>query len=221
MTMVEKTHLLYKLYKYRALGHEYVSYHRKTTNAPDYSQNHDSLDALLKTVNKCQLCGLSKCRKKSVFGEGDPNAKLMFIAEAPGASEDELGKPFVGLSGQLLTKIIENVLKIKRNEVFITNIVKCHPPKNRPPTSVEIEACKPFLIEQISLIQPQIIITLGATSYHHLTGEHDTKISQIRGSVIPFNGMKLIPTYHPSFLLRNPSAKKDVYQDMLKVKTFL
>lgn len=220
--MVEKTHLLYKLYKYRALGQEFIPYRHKAASPSSIMQDDNgSLGALMSTIENCHLCTLSKCRKKAVFGEGDPKATLMFIAEAPGASEDETGKPFVGLSGQLLTKIIENVLKIKRSDVYLTNIVKCHPPKNRPPSFEEIAACKPFLMEQISLIKPRIIVTLGSISYHHLTGEHDAKISQIHGSVIPFGEAKLIPTYHPSFLLRNPSAKKDVYQDMLKVKTLL
>ena len=184
-------------------------------------QANGTLESLANMTKNCHLCPLSKCRKNVVFGEGNPNADLMFIGEGPGASEDETGKPFVGLAGQLLTKIIENVLHVKRSDVYIANVVKCRPPKNRVPTMEEVEACRPFLMEQITYVKPKIIVALGSTSYHHLTGEYDTKISQIRGSVIDFNGAKLIPTYHPSFLLRNPSAKKDVYHDMLKVKTLL
>lgn len=223
MTSVHKTHLLYKLYKYRALGCEYITYEHQLTNKKNsVGQNSSgSLNGLKSTTLECHLCGLSKCRKNVVFGEGNENADLMFIGEAPGASEDETGKPFVGRAGQLLTKIIENVLHVKRSDVYIANVVKCRPPNNRVPTMEEVDACRPFLIEQIEYVKPRIIVALGSTSYHHLTGEYDTKISQIRGSVIDFGGAKLVPTYHPSFLLRNPSAKKDVYHDILKVKTLL
>jgi len=222
MTSIQKTHLLYKLYKYRALGYEYIAYeHRPIAMSNTTQQSSTTLDSLYKTIQNCHLCPLSKYRKNVVFGEGNPNADLMFIGEGPGASEDETGKPFVGLAGGLLTKIIENVLHVKRSEVYIANVVKCRPPKNRVPDMEEVDACRPFLMEQIALVKPRIIVALGSTSYHHLTGEYDTKISQIRGSVIEFGGAKLVPTYHPSFLLRNPSAKKDVYHDMLKVKTLL
>jgi len=222
MTSVQKIHLLYKLYKYRALGYEYIAYeHRPSIASNAIKQSSSTLESLASSMANCHLCPLSKCRKNVVFGEGNPKAELMFIGEGPGASEDETGKPFVGLAGGLLTKIIENVLYVKRSDVYIANVVKCRPPKNRVPTMEEVDACRPFLMEQIALVKPRIIVALGSTSYHHLTGEYDTKISQIRGSVIDFGGIKLVPTYHPSFLLRNPSAKKDVYHDMLKVKTLI
>ena len=219
MTQTEKLHLLHQLYQYRALGFDYIKYERKL--APPKVVSDDSLHALEKTLASCQLCGLAKCRKKVVFGEGNPNATLMFIGEGPGASEDEAGCPFVGRAGQLLTKIIENVLHVSRNDVYIANIVKCRPPKNRVPLPEEVDACKPFLLQQIAQINPRIIVALGSTSYHHLTGEFDSKITQVRGQVMAFGDAKLVPTYHPSFLLRNPSAKKEVYLDMLKVKSLL
>jgi DNA polymerase len=222
MTSIQKIHLLHKLYKYRALGYEYIAYEHNLTSKPGtISQPSATLDALAHSIRNCHLCPLSKSRKNIVFGEGNQRADLMFIGEAPGATEDETGRPFVGLAGQLLTKIIENVLHVKRSEVYVANIVKCRPKNNRVPTLEEADACRPFLMEQIELVKPRIIVALGSTSYHHLTGEFDTKISQIRGSVIDFGGAKLIPTYHPSFLLRNPSAKRDVYHDMLKVKSLL
>ncbi|MRI57974.1 MAG: uracil-DNA glycosylase [Epsilonproteobacteria bacterium] len=180
----------------------------------------DDLEELKKIVLECHLCDLAKTRKNVVFGEGDPKANLMFVGEGPGATEDETGRPFVGRAGQLLTKMIENVLELKRSDVYIANIVKCRPPNNRVPTPEEVEKCIPYLWKQIELIDPKIIVALGSTSYRHLTGDK-TPISKIRGQVIDFGGRKLIPTYHPSFLLRNPSKKREAYEDLLKIKELL
>jgi DNA polymerase len=142
------------------------------------------------------------------------------VGESPGAMEDASGKPFVGRSGELLTKMIENVLLISRNDVYITNIVKCRPSNNDIPTPSQAHTCQPYLMKQIELIRPKLIVTLGATAYHYLTGD-DTDISKIRGTIHKQNGYTIIPTYHPSYLLRNPSAKKDVFDDLLKVKNLL
>lgn len=169
---------------------------------------------------KCHLCDLSKSRTNVVFGEGNPHAEIMFIGEGPGATEDSMGRPFVGRSGELLTKMIENVLLIPRKEVYIANIVKCRPPNNRAPTPTEAHTCQPFLLKQIALVKPKLIVTLGATAYHYLTGD-ETGISKVRGSIVQQKGYTLIPTYHPSFLLRNPSAKKDVFEDLKKVKALM
>ena len=180
----------------------------------------NDLEELRKIVENCHLCDLAKTRKKVVFGEGDPNAKIMFIGEAPGASEDETGRPFVGRAGQLLTKMIENVLEIPRSSVYIANIVKCRPPNNRVPTPQEAKTCLPYLLKQIEIVDPKILVALGATSYRYLTGDN-TPISKIRGQIIKFQNRILIPTYHPSYLLRNPSKKKEVYEDLLKIKELL
>lgn len=222
MVKYQKIRILYELYCYRALGYEYIN----QTDAIKDAKKHslalpNSMESLNSLVKSCHLCGLSKTRKNLVFGEGNTNANLMFIGEGPGASEDETGRPFVGRSGALLSKIIESVLNLKREDVYIANIVKCRPPNNRVPSIEEVNSCKDYLIKQISIIKPKIIVALGSTSYHHLTQEYDTKISQVRGEVFDFLGAKLIPTYHPSFLLRNPSAKKEVYRDILKVKEML
>lgn len=220
MTQLQRAQTLYQLYQYRALGFEYIK-------EPKIVQNNISLpipeniQRMSQMTSNCHLCALSKTRKNVVFGEGNENADLMFIGEGPGASEDALGRPFVGRSGDMLTKIINNVLKLRREDVFIANIVKCRPPNNRVPTLEEVDACFPYLLEQIKAVKPKIIVALGSTSYHHLTKDYDMKISQIRGEVLDFNGIKLIPTYHPSFLLRNPSLKKDVFHDMLRVKGML
>jgi DNA polymerase len=145
----------------------------------------------------------------------------MFVGEGPGELEDNSGRPFVGRSGELLTRIIENVLMLRREDVYIANIVKCRPPANRAPTGEEADKCKPFLIKQIEIVKPKIIIALGATSYSYLTGDMSAKISHVRGEMINFGTSKLMPTFHPSYLLRNPSAKREVMSDMLKVKAIL
>ena len=181
----------------------------------------DDLDTLRKTVEACHLCGLSKTRTHVVFGEGNPNATLMFVGEGPGQMEDETGRPFVGRAGQLLTRIIETTLQMRREEVYIANIVKCRPPKNRVPTEEEATTCIPYLHKQIEIVDPKIIVALGATSYRYLSGDHHGSISKIRGEFIDFGGRTLLATFHPSYLLRNPSAKKMVYYDMLKVKAKL
>ncbi|MDN5377331.1 MAG: uracil-DNA glycosylase [Sulfurospirillum sp.] len=204
------------------MGFEYFKEYKPVITEPQSNFSlPNQMDILKEDVHRCHLCELSKRRKNVVFGEGNPHAKLMFIGEAPGASEDESGKPFVGRAGELLTKIIENVLGLKREDVYIANIIKCRPPENRVPSMDEVSACKPYLLKQIKMVNPSIIVALGSTSFHHLTGEYDTPISKIRGEVLNFGDAKLIPTFHPSFLLRNPTSKKEVYADMLKVKGML
>jgi DNA polymerase len=154
-----------------------------------------------------------------VFGEGNEKATLMFIGEGPGYDEDLQGKPFVGRAGQLLTKIIESV-NLSREEVYITNIIKCRPPQNRNPESDEIQSCHPFLMKQISVIQPKIICALGTFSAQTLL-KTDTKITALRGKVYDLEGIKVIPTYHPAFLLRNPEKKREVWEDMKKIVELL
>jgi DNA polymerase len=171
-------------------------------------------------VKECYLCELSKTRKNVVFGEGDINTKLMFVGEGPGATEDNTGRPFVGRAGELLTKMIENVLNIPRSSVYIANIVKCRPPNNRVPTAKEALTCKPYLQKQIEIIKPKLIVTLGSTAYNYLTND-TTAISKVRGNLFDMKDYWVLPTFHPSYLLRNPSAKKEAYLDMLKIKEFL
>ncbi len=221
MTQIEKIRLLKLLYQYRAMGIEYFKEYNPIRADINMPANISSLTEIEEKIKKCHLCPLAKTRKNIVVGEGNPNADLMFIGEAPGANEDETGKPFVGRAGMLLTKIIENVLHLKREDVYIANIVKCRPPNNRVPTLEEVSSCKPYLLEQIKIINPKLIVALGSTSYHHLSEDYNMPISKIRGEILEFGNAKLIPTYHPSFLLRNPSAKKDVFADMLKVKNLL
>jgi len=211
--------LLKQLYQLRQLGYKYTSATVYKEDEPDLSLP-DTLKKLKVQAQQCHLCELSKSRNSVVFGEGNPQADIMFIGEAPGATEDSMGKPFTGRSGELLTKMIENVLLIKREEVYITNIVKCRPPDNRVPSPTEAHTCYSFLLKQIELVKPKLIITLGGTAYHYMTGD-ETGISKIRGTLHQQNGYTLIPTYHPSFLLRNPSAKKEVFEDLKKAKVLM
>ena len=175
----------------------------------------NSLEELENFISNCVRCRLSRERKNIVFGEGLPNATLVFVGEAPGVEEDVRGKPFVGPAGKLLTDIIK-AMGLTREEVYICNIVKCHPPGNRDPGPDEIGTCLPFLKGQISLIKPEIICTLGRVSAQALVGK-DFKITRDRGQWQGFCGIPLIPTYHPAYLLRYPQAKRQVWEDMKKV----
>ncbi|MDR2399203.1 MAG: uracil-DNA glycosylase [Endomicrobium sp.] len=189
----------------------------------------EKLEVLKKKIDSCVDCPLGKSRLNAVIGVGCPNADLMFVGEGPGFDEDHKGEPFVGKAGQLLTKIIE-AMGFTRETVYIANIVKCHPmidPTNpekrsndRPPTPIEIETCRHYLDEQIKIIKPKIIVTLGTSSTKGLLYTEES-ISEIRGVVKEYNGIKLMPTYHPAALLRNPSLKKSVWSDMKKVMHYL
>src|SRR5438067_579172 len=163
----------------------------------------------------CEKCKLSKTRTQVVYGVGNPNADLMFIGEAPGRDEDLKGEPFVGRAGQLLTDIIK-AMKLTRDDVYIANVIKCRPPENRNPEPDELEACRPWIRRQIEIIQPKVIVTLGRFALQSLT-EKGYAISSVRGQWLDYNGIKVMPTYHPAYLLRNPAAKKEVWSDMKKV----
>ena len=208
--------LLKQLYLLKQLGYKYTNVTAFKEEEPNLALP-DTLDKLKKQALECHLCNLSKSRTQVVFGEGKSNADIMFVGEAPGATEDSNGKPFVGRSGDLLTKMIENVLLIPRSEVYITNIVKCRPADNAEPTPSEAHTCHPYLLKQLALIKPKIVVALGATAYHYLSGD-DSPISKVRGTVHTQEGYTLIPTYHPAYLLRNPSAKKEVFEDLKLVK---
>jgi DNA polymerase len=171
---------------------------------------------LTEKVHTCTRCGLHEQRTHAVFGTGNPYAELMVIGEGPGEEEDKQGLPFVGKSGQLLDKILGAAGFSREENVFIANIVKCRPPANREPTPEERAFCLPFLLLQIEMIQPSIIILLGSTALKGLI-DPDGKISQVRGKWIEWNDYLVMPTYHPSALLHNPDLKKDVWDDMKHV----
>lgn len=182
--------------------------------------NLKTFEVLKDEVFNCTKCGLSKLRKNIVFGEGNISAELMFIGEGPGEEEDNTGRPFVGRAGKLLTKIIE-AMNIKREDVYIANIIKCRPPGNRNPKEEEVKACYDYLINQIMLIKPKIIVTLGSPSTCTIFGR-EIKISKVRGLFYDWDhGIKIMPTFHPAYLLRNPKEKRLVWEDMQKVMSYL
>lgn len=174
------------------------------------------LRAIREEIGECRRCRLCEKRTQIVFGVGDPKARLLFVGEGPGEEEDKQGIPFVGRAGNLLTDIITKGMGIKRDSVYIANVVKCRPPGNRTPLEDEMETCSPFLREQILAIRPEVIVTLGAPAAHTLLAV-PTPISKIRGTWTSYEGIPLMPTFHPSYLLRNPAAKKFVWEDIQKV----
>jgi DNA polymerase len=178
-----------------------------------------SLDALAEFTAGCPRCKLSSTRTHLVFGQGNARAPLMFVGEAPGADEDSQGLAFVGRAGQLLTKIIE-AIGLTRDDVFIANVLKCRPPENRNPEPDEVAACLPYLREQIRLIGPRIIVTLGTFATQAIL-ETELSIGRLRGRFHPLGPVRVMPTYHPAFLLRSPERKRDVWEDMKKVREAL
>jgi DNA polymerase len=174
------------------------------------------LTAVREELGDCIRCKLHKSRKNIVFGEGNPNAVLVFVGEGPGQEEDLQGRPFVGAAGQLLTDIIVKGMQLKREDVYICNIVKCRPPGNRNPEPDEVEACEPFLIKQLQAINPKIIIGLGNVAVKTLLKTKEG-ITSLRGNWKTYQGIPLMPTFHPAYLLRTPSDKKLVWDDIKKV----
>jgi uracil-DNA glycosylase family 4 len=179
----------------------------------------DTLPLIREFIGECTRCKLSKGRTKIVFGTGSPKARLMFVGEGPGRDEDLSGEPFVGRAGKLLTDMIK-AMGLQREDVYIANIVKCRPPENRQPEHDEVDACSPFLMRQIDVIRPQVICTLGNTPTQTLL-QTTQGISKFRGQWFDFRDTKLLPTYHPAYLLRNPAAKADVWKDLQKVMAVL
>lgn len=178
-----------------------------------------TLDDLAKKVRQCRKCDLWKGRTQVVLGEGDPAARIVFIGEAPGEEEDRLGRPFVGKAGRLLDELMEKA-GFRRKDVYIANVLKCRPPGNRDPEEEEIEACKEYLLTQIRLIRPKVIVTLGRYAFKVLC-ESEERITKVRGMVREYMGLKVIPTYHPSFLLRNESRIGEALEDLRKARELL
>jgi DNA polymerase len=178
-----------------------------------------SLEAIRQELGDCMRCKLSGGRTQIVFGVGNPKAELVFVGEGPGAEEDAQGVPFVGAAGQLLTKMIE-AMGLRRQDVYICNVVKCRPPGNRDPEPEEIEACEPFLKAQLAAIQPRAIVALGRFAVQTLLRDK-TAITRLRGTWRELNGIRLMPTFHPAYLLRNPSEKRRAWSDLQQVMKFL
>jgi DNA polymerase len=180
----------------------------------------EALVAIREDIGDCTRCKLHALgRQQIVYGVGNPDADLMFVGEAPGGDEDIQGIPFVGRAGQLLTKIIE-AIDLKRDDVYIANVIKCRPPGNRNPDPDEVEACEGFLFRQIDSIKPKVIVALGTFAAKALLKTQDP-ISRLRGRVYQYRGVQLVPTFHPAFLLRSPDRKRDVWEDMKKVRALL
>jgi DNA polymerase len=178
-----------------------------------------TLGDVKKELGDCQRCSLGQVRTNIVFGEGNPKAEIVFVGEAPGGDEDIQGRPFVGRAGQLLTKIIA-AMGLKRTDVYICNILKCRPPGNRNPGPEEIAACEPILIKQLEAINPRVICALGTFAARTLL-KTDVPITVLRGKFHAYLGIQLMPTYHPAYLLRNPGAKKQVWEDVQKIMKLL
>ena len=178
-----------------------------------------SLEAVREDLGDCQRCKLHEHRRTIVFGEGNSRAKLVFVGEGPGSEEDATGRPFVGRAGQLLDKIIA-AIGLKREDVYIANIVKCRPPGNRTPERDEVDTCEPFLFRQIAFINPLVIVALGSPAFQCLLRTREP-ITRARGQWRELNGIRVMPTFHPAFLLRSPDKKREVWEDMKKVRDYL
>ncbi len=185
-------------------------------SAPASGATLPSLADLARTVASCQRCPLGRTRTQTVFSDGSPEARIMFIGEAPGADEDAQGIPFVGRAGQLLTRMIEGGMGLSRRDVYIANVLKCRPPENRNPLPEEIAACRGYLETQISVVRPEVIVALGKFAAQFLL-ETEEGIMRLRGKWGSYRGFPVMPTFHPSFLLRQPDRKRDAWEDLLKV----
>ena len=205
----------------RDLGYTHLDLHSGRQQAAaiqggsELPHSEETMEDWARIALVCTQCKLAGTRTQVVYGVGNPNAGLMFIGEAPGRDEDLQGEPFVGRAGQLLTDIIK-AMKLTRDDVYITNVVKCRPPENRNPEPDELEACRPYIRRQIAMIKPRVIVTLGKFALQSLL-ERSYSITAARGQWLEYEGIKVMPTFHPAYLLRTPAAKKEVWQDMKKV----
>ncbi len=211
--------LLKQLYQLKQLGYQYTSVNIFKEDEPDLTLP-NTLESLEKQAKECHLCELSKSRNSVVFGEGALNATVMLVGDAPSVSDDSSGKVFTGRSGETLTKMLENVLGLGRDEVYISNVLKCRAFDSQSPSPAYAHTCHPYLLKQIELIQPKIIIALGELAYQYLTND-DSSMDTVHGISHEQENYVVIPTYHPNYLLRNPSAKKEVFEDLKKVKVLL
>ncbi len=218
MTKVVKNKILHQLNFLKSIGYEFhdmIKLFNQEVNSNTLPNNMKELKSL---VENCYLCELSKTRKNVLFGEGNLNAELMLINDEPSSSEDELKSFFVGKTGEQLSKMIENVLPLKKEDVYITNLVKCK--SSNGMDASHYSSCSTYLHKQIDLINPELIVTFGEKAYQNLCND-TTSFSQIRGQIMSFKNYKVLPTHSISYLLRNPSSKKEAFYDMLKVKSIL
>ena len=212
--------LLKQLYQLKELGYQYTNTKPFSYEEQNNLELPNSLSELKNQANNCHLCSLSKSRNKVVFGEGNENADLMFVGGIPIEMEDDAGRIFLGRGGDMLTAMIEKVLGLQRSDVYISNLLKCHPLNTQEPEETVFHTCKGYLFKEIELVKPKIIITLGEEAYHYISNEN-SNLKNVRGEIINHKNFKLMPTYHPNFLLKNPSLKKEVLVDLQKVKNLL
>jgi len=211
---------LKQLYQLKHLGYQYTDIKPFLYGHRDAIKLPNDLDQLNKQAQNCYLCLLSKQRQRVVCGKGNPCAEIMFIGEYPSTLEDKEGKIFLGRSGEMLTAMIENALQIPPKNIYLTNLLKCHPPTSQTLHKSVIHTCKAYLFKEIEIIQPKIIVTLGEMPYFYLTND-TTPLKEIRGNIIKLQNYTLIPTYHPNFLLKNPSYKKEVFIDLQQINTLI
>jgi DNA polymerase len=212
--------LLKQLYQLKELGYNYTDIKPFSYDEQNSLELPNSLAELKKQAQNCHLCSLSKSRNRVVFGEGNINADVMFVGGIPIEMEDDAGKIFLGRGGEMLTAMIEKVLGLRREDVYITNLLKCHPLNTQELHETPFHTCKAYLFKEIELVKPKIIVTLGKEAYHYLTNE-TSDLKDIRGNMTSHKMFRLMPTYHPNFLLKNPSLKKEVFIDLQKVKGLL
>ena len=208
--------LLKQLYQLKNLGYKYTNEKPYSHEERELLELPNSIQALKKQAQNCHLCSLSKGRNHVVFGEGNPQADIMFVGDVPLEIEDNAGAIFLGRGGEMLTAMIEKVLKLSREQVYITNLLKCHPLLTKEVHESEFHTCKAYLFKEIELVKPKVIVTLGERAFHYLTNDF-TDLKEIRGRVIQKESYRIIPTYHPNFLLKNPSFKKEVFEDLKRV----
>ncbi|WP_072682041.1 uracil-DNA glycosylase [Arcobacter sp. LA11] len=218
MTKAVKNRILYQLNFLKTIGYDYHSTIKFTNKEVSSNSLPNDMEELKNVVENCYLCELSKSRKNVLFGEGNLNASLMLIADEPTASEDELKSFYVGKTGEQLVKMIENVLPLKKEDVYITNLVKCK--SSNGINASAYNSCSTYLHKQIELVEPKLIVTFGEKAYQYLCNDN-TSFNKIRGQVMHFKEYQVVPTHSVSYLLRNPSSKKEAFYDMLKIKSIL
>ncbi|QKF81455.1 uracil-DNA glycosylase [Halarcobacter ebronensis] len=218
MTKAVKREILHHLNFLKSIGcdyHEQIEFYNNELNSNNLP---NSLDELKTLVNNCYLCELSKSRKNVLFGEGNKNASLMFISDEPTATEDELKSHFVGKNGEQLAKMIENVLPLKKEDIYITSLVKCKSKDGM--NASHFSSCSSYLYKEIELVNPKLVVALGEKVYSYLSADK-TPFNQVRGKIINFKSFVVLPTFSVSYLLRNPSLKREAFHDMLKIKSIL
>ena len=220
MTKLLKYKVLHHLSLLQSIGYNYCEPFNLNSCATNNFELPNDLESLKVLVENCSLCEFSKYKNRTDFSQGNNNAKIMFIDETASILNDEFNRIILGKSGELLISMIENVLHVSHNEFYFTNIIKCKTTLKKEPTPCEISSCKPYLNQQIELVNPKLIVVLGEGCYQSLTNDK-TSIEQIRGKILKYNGIDMMPMYHPNYLLRNPSAKKEAFVDMLKIKSLL